>query len=137
MSAEWNMNLDPNRPEAVTWSRGTREFQPRDGQWEMIHRQVSLPYDPTTGMAAIWLTQGLGTAGDLLTSRRSARSSKRRAPRCSKVISTASVTDTAGTSSCSMCHPLKRVCEDSTPTGQSGPISSTGCAPAPDSSSSS
>ncbi|GGZ95851.1 hypothetical protein GCM10010344_75080 [Streptomyces bluensis] len=32
-----------------TWSRGTRVFQRRGGEWHMIHQHVSYPYDPETG----------------------------------------------------------------------------------------
>ncbi|WBB78609.1 SgcJ/EcaC family oxidoreductase [Micromonospora sp. WMMD882] len=33
------------------WSRGTRVFQRRDGQWLMTHQHLSHPYDPATGTA--------------------------------------------------------------------------------------
>lgn len=33
------------------WSRGTRVFQRRDGEWAMTHQHVSYPYDPGTGAA--------------------------------------------------------------------------------------
>lgn len=35
-----------------SWSRGTRVFQRRDGDWTMVHQHVSYPYDPGTGEAA-------------------------------------------------------------------------------------
>ncbi|KAA6224470.1 hypothetical protein CP973_16690 [Streptomyces albofaciens JCM 4342] len=34
-----------------SWSRGTRVFQRRDGEWQMIHQRVSYPYDLETGAA--------------------------------------------------------------------------------------
>ena len=34
-----------------TWSRGTRVFQRRNGEWLMTHQHLSLPLDPTTGRA--------------------------------------------------------------------------------------
>ena len=34
-----------------SWSRGTRLFARRDGEWSMIHQHVSFPFDPETGAA--------------------------------------------------------------------------------------
>jgi uncharacterized protein (TIGR02246 family) len=34
-----------------SWSRGTRVFERRGGDWVMIHQHVSFPYDPATGEA--------------------------------------------------------------------------------------
>jgi ketosteroid isomerase-like protein len=34
-----------------SWSRGTRVFARRNGDWVMVHQHVSYPYDPTTGEA--------------------------------------------------------------------------------------
>jgi uncharacterized protein (TIGR02246 family) len=34
-----------------SWSRGTRVFEKRAGDWLMIHQHVSFPYDPETGQA--------------------------------------------------------------------------------------
>lgn len=41
----------PGKAEAThdMWSRGTRIFQQREGQWQMIHQHVSFPMDPQTG----------------------------------------------------------------------------------------
>jgi uncharacterized protein (TIGR02246 family) len=35
-----------------SWSRGTRVFQRRNGEWLMTHQHLSFPLDPTTGRAA-------------------------------------------------------------------------------------
>jgi uncharacterized protein (TIGR02246 family) len=34
-----------------SWSRGTRVFARRNGEWLMIHQHLSVPYDPATGAA--------------------------------------------------------------------------------------
>lgn len=34
-----------------TWSRGTRVFERRNGEWLMIHQHLSYPYEPDTGEA--------------------------------------------------------------------------------------
>jgi uncharacterized protein (TIGR02246 family) len=34
-----------------SWSRGTRVFARRNGEWLMIHQHLSIPYDPATGQA--------------------------------------------------------------------------------------
>ncbi|MET4128012.1 SRPBCC domain-containing protein [Roseovarius sp. MBR-6] len=52
----WGLNRMTSRQDGALlnemWSRGTRVFQKRDGQWKMIHQHVSFPMDPATGMAA-------------------------------------------------------------------------------------
>ncbi|MEU7343693.1 nuclear transport factor 2 family protein [Streptomyces bacillaris] len=35
----------------VSWSRGTRVLQRRNGEWTMVHQHVSYPYAPQTGEA--------------------------------------------------------------------------------------
>lgn len=55
LAVTWGLNdmhaeaQDGTRIES--WSRGTRVFQRRDGEWLMIHQHVSYPYDPATGEA--------------------------------------------------------------------------------------
>lgn len=39
-----------------SWSRGTRVFQRRDGQWLLVHQHVSFPYNRDTGAAVTNLT---------------------------------------------------------------------------------
>ncbi|MFC6016607.1 nuclear transport factor 2 family protein [Plantactinospora solaniradicis] len=34
-----------------SWSRGTRVFARRNGEWLMIHQHLSVPYDPASGRA--------------------------------------------------------------------------------------
>ncbi|WP_147201025.1 nuclear transport factor 2 family protein [Pseudonocardia asaccharolytica] len=41
----------PDGEVVENWSRGTRVFQRRDGEWVMSHRHLSFPYDPQTGEA--------------------------------------------------------------------------------------
>jgi uncharacterized protein (TIGR02246 family) len=41
---------------AEEWSRGTRVFRRRGGDWEMAHQHVSYPFDPATGRARTDLT---------------------------------------------------------------------------------
>jgi uncharacterized protein (TIGR02246 family) len=51
----WGLNRmtaeDPAGRIVESWSRGTRVFQNRDGEWAMIHQHVSYPYDPETVQA--------------------------------------------------------------------------------------
>ena len=55
LAVAWGLNrmnaelADGQRVES--WSRGTRIFARRNGDWVMIHQHVSYPYDPTTGEA--------------------------------------------------------------------------------------
>jgi uncharacterized protein (TIGR02246 family) len=56
LAVGWGLNrMGVPRPDGsvvVSWSRGTRVFRRgRDG-WEMVHQQVSYPFDPETGRAA-------------------------------------------------------------------------------------
>jgi ketosteroid isomerase-like protein len=59
LAVAWGLNRMANRSpdgtEDVTWSRGTRIFERRDGEWKMIHQHVSFPIDAETGMAATGL----------------------------------------------------------------------------------
>lgn len=45
-----------------SWSRGTRIFQRRNGEWLMTHQHLSYPYDPNTGDAKTDLRPGPETA---------------------------------------------------------------------------
>jgi ketosteroid isomerase-like protein len=55
LAVAWGLNhmvaqlVDGTRVES--WSRGTRVFAYRDGQWTMVHQHVSYPCDPDTGQA--------------------------------------------------------------------------------------
>ncbi|MFF0450747.1 YybH family protein [Streptomyces sp. NPDC004609] len=55
IAVAWGLNRmrtqQPDGETAESWSRGTRVFQRRDGEWKMIHQHVSFPYDPETGRA--------------------------------------------------------------------------------------
>lgn len=56
LAVAWGLNRMasrlPDGTEQVTWSRGTRVFQRREGRWMMIHQHLSFPFDPETGAAA-------------------------------------------------------------------------------------
>jgi len=56
LAVAWGINrigvTMPDGSVAVHRSRGTRVFRRRDGAWEMVHQQVSYPFDPETGRAA-------------------------------------------------------------------------------------
>lgn len=49
----WGLNRmryrSPSAPEVENWSRSTRVFQKKDGQWKMIHQHLSFPVDAATG----------------------------------------------------------------------------------------
>ncbi|WP_327238520.1 YybH family protein [Streptomyces sp. NBC_01317] len=55
IAVAWGLNRmraeQPDGETAESWSRGTRVFQRRDGEWTMIHQHVSFPFDPETGQA--------------------------------------------------------------------------------------
>jgi uncharacterized protein (TIGR02246 family) len=55
IAVAWGLNrMTAELPDGTTvesWSRGTRLFQKRDGDWVMIHQHLSYPYDPATGAA--------------------------------------------------------------------------------------
>jgi ketosteroid isomerase-like protein len=59
LAVAWGLNRmadrRPDGTEHVTWSRGTRVFERRDGAWKMVHQHVSFPLDPHNGMAATGL----------------------------------------------------------------------------------
>lgn len=56
LAVAWGLNhvrvRPPTGPTSDSWSRGTRVFARRDGQWLMIHQHLSVPVDPETGQAA-------------------------------------------------------------------------------------
>lgn len=53
IAVAWGLNRmtaeAPDGQLAESWSRGTRVFQQRNGQWMLIHQHHSYPYNPTTG----------------------------------------------------------------------------------------
>lgn len=55
IAVAWGLNQIhaelPDGEVVESWSRGTRVFQRRDGDWMMIHQHVSFPFDPDTGEA--------------------------------------------------------------------------------------
>jgi uncharacterized protein (TIGR02246 family) len=55
LGVAWGLNrvrIEPvDGPPLESWSRGTRVFERRDGEWLMIHQHLSVPYDPVTGDA--------------------------------------------------------------------------------------
>lgn len=55
IAVAWGLNRmqaqQPDDETVETWSRGTRVFRRRDGEWVMVHQHVSFPFDPTTGRA--------------------------------------------------------------------------------------
>ncbi|MDI5975304.1 nuclear transport factor 2 family protein [Amycolatopsis magusensis] len=55
LAVAWGINhLRAELPDGTfteSRSRGTRIFQRRHGQWQMVHQHVSFPYDPATGQA--------------------------------------------------------------------------------------
>lgn len=50
LAVAWGLNL-VRADGADDWSRGTRVFQRRGGEWRMTHQHVSYPFDPATGRA--------------------------------------------------------------------------------------
>ncbi|WP_338018289.1 YybH family protein [Streptomyces taklimakanensis] len=60
VAVAWGLNRMTARPPDGTatesWSRGTRVFRRRDGEWVMVHQHLSYPYDPETGEARTDLT---------------------------------------------------------------------------------
>lgn len=55
VAVAWGLNRiqaqQPDGETAESWSRGTRVFRKRDGEWMVIHQHVSFPFDPRTGRA--------------------------------------------------------------------------------------
>ncbi|MBZ2196708.1 nuclear transport factor 2 family protein [Ruania sp. N2-46] len=54
LAVAWGLNRMGIRGpdgEQASWSRGTRIFQRRRGEWELVHQHLSYPYDPETGAA--------------------------------------------------------------------------------------
>ncbi|GAB3962936.1 nuclear transport factor 2 family protein [Spirosoma harenae] len=55
LAISWGLNhMQVQAPDGSvidSYSRGTRIFQKRDGEWQMIHQHVSYPYDLETGEA--------------------------------------------------------------------------------------
>ncbi|WP_394814916.1 YybH family protein [Streptomyces millisiae] len=60
LAVAWGLNRMTAEAEdgttAESWSRGTRVFQRRDGDWVAVHQHLSYPYDPETGEAKTDLT---------------------------------------------------------------------------------
>ncbi|WP_435121772.1 YybH family protein [Amycolatopsis thermoflava] len=56
LAVAWGLNRmiaeDTDGTTTESWSRGTRVFQRRDGEWQLIHQHLSFPYDPESGAAA-------------------------------------------------------------------------------------
>ncbi|MEV4317195.1 nuclear transport factor 2 family protein [Actinocrispum sp. NPDC049592] len=50
IAVAWGLNR-MTHDGAESWSRGTRVFQRRNGEWLMVHQHVSFPFDPGTGQA--------------------------------------------------------------------------------------
>jgi uncharacterized protein (TIGR02246 family) len=51
-----HVRVDPPGGQAVdSWCRATRVFERRNGTWLMTYQHRSLPYDPSTGQAALGL----------------------------------------------------------------------------------
>lgn len=51
LAVEWGLDrIQAGSAEAI-WSRGTRVFQRREGQWVMVHQHLSYPMDASTGRA--------------------------------------------------------------------------------------
>lgn len=56
LAVAWGLNhmvAENDGKTSESWSRGTRIFQRRDGDWQLIHQHVSYPYDPETGEARL------------------------------------------------------------------------------------
>lgn len=55
LAVAWGLNHVQVEPaggqRTESWSRGTRVFARRSGEWLMIHQHLSFPYDPATGKA--------------------------------------------------------------------------------------
>lgn len=67
IAVAWGLNRmrfqPPGQPEIENWSRGTRVFQKKDGEWKLIHQHLSFPVDAETGQARLDLEpHGLGDA---------------------------------------------------------------------------
>ncbi|MBF8189867.1 SgcJ/EcaC family oxidoreductase [Nonomuraea sp. K274] len=50
LAVAWGLNRVRDEV-SESWSRGTRVFERRNGDWVMIHQHLSYPYDPDTGAA--------------------------------------------------------------------------------------
>jgi uncharacterized protein (TIGR02246 family) len=59
LAVAWGLNhvqVDPAQGRKIdSWSRGTRVFARRNGEWSMIHQHLSVPYNPATGQAEVHL----------------------------------------------------------------------------------
>jgi ketosteroid isomerase-like protein len=54
LAVAWGLNhvqVKADAQIASSWSRGTRVFERRNGEWVMIHQHLSFPYEPTTNEA--------------------------------------------------------------------------------------
>ncbi|GAB3422883.1 hypothetical protein GCM10027569_54870 [Flindersiella endophytica] len=52
LAVEWGLDrIQAGVLAGVVWSRGTRVFQRRAGEWVMVHQHLSYPRDPSTGQA--------------------------------------------------------------------------------------
>jgi len=52
LAVGWGLNRMVGSGTAVSWSRGTRVFRRRDGEWAMVHQHVSFPFHPDSGRVA-------------------------------------------------------------------------------------
>jgi ketosteroid isomerase-like protein len=48
LAVAWGLDHVRVDPAVDSWSRGTRVFARRDGEWRMIHQHLSVPCDPAT-----------------------------------------------------------------------------------------
>ncbi|GAA2845219.1 YybH family protein [Nonomuraea rubra] len=51
LAVSWGLDLVRVGESGESWSRGTRVFERRGGEWVMVHQHLSVPYDPATGEA--------------------------------------------------------------------------------------